>query len=391
MISVEEALAQVLHLCAPLPTEILPLRRALGRRLAAPVAARLTQPPFEAAAMDGYALPVPALPGARFDIIGQAAAGRGFDGTVGAGQAVRIFTGAPLPAGATHIVIQEDARREADQLFIGANPDSARHIRPRGQDFTLGQVFAPKVLCPADLGLLAAMNLSEVAVHRRPEVAFLSTGDELVAAGQSPGPDQIIASSALALAALAQTLGAKTRILPIARDNLDHLRAALDLTGGADLIVTLGGASLGDHDLIGRHAADLGLDLAFWKIALRPGKPMMAGRRGGVPLLGLPGNPVSAYVCAVLFMLPMLRAMQGDPRPAPRPMRSSLAQDLPACGIRRHYMRAIHDPQSGLITPQGSQDSALTWVLAQSNALLIHPENAAPMKAGEGVDYLPLP
>ena len=201
MISVEEALAQVLHLCAPLPTEILPLRRALGRRLAAPVAARLTQPPFEAAAMDGYALPVPALPGARFDIIGQAAAGRGFDGTVGAGQAVRIFTGAPLPAGATHIVIQEDARREADQLFIGANPDSARHIRPRGQDFTLGQVFAPKVLCPADLGLLAAMNLSEVAVHRRPEVAFLSTGDELVAAGQSPGPDQIIASSALALAA----------------------------------------------------------------------------------------------------------------------------------------------------------------------------------------------
>ncbi len=391
MITVEAALVQVLALCRALPTDVIPLRQALGRRLSEPVTARLTQPPFDASAMDGYAIPTAPHPGATFTVIGEATAGRAFATALAPGQALRIFTGAPVPQGATHVVIQEDVTRSADQITIGPNPDTARHIRPRGQDFALGQTLAPKRLGPADLGLLAAMNLASVPVHRRPVVAILSTGDELVPPGGAPGPDQIIASSALALAALAQSVGAVARILPITADSLPHLRATLELTDGADLIVTTGGASVGDHDLISRHATDLGLDLSFWKIALRPGKPMMAGRWQGVPLLGLPGNPVSAYVCAVLFLLPMLRAMQGDPQPVTAPLMARLTADLPGNGPRRHYMRAILDAATGQITAQPSQDSALTLILAQSNALLIRPEQDAPQRAGDLVPFLPLP
>ena len=391
MISVEAALAQVLALCPALPTETLALRAALGRRLSEPVTARLTQPPFDASAMDGYAIPTMPQPGANFTVVGEASAGVAYGAVLAPGQAVRIFTGAPVPQGATNVVIQEDVTRDDGRITIGPNPDSARHIRPRGQDFALGQTVTPKRLGPADLGLLAAMNLATVPVHRRPVVAVLSTGDELVPPGRTPGPDQIIASSALALAALAETAGAVTRILPIAADTLPHLRATLELTQGADLIVTTGGASVGDHDLISRHATDLGLDLSFWKIALRPGKPMMAGRWQDVPLLGLPGNPVSAYVCAVLFLLPMLRAMQGDPQPVAAPLMARLTADLPANGPRRHYMRANFDTATGRITAQPSQDSALTLILAQSNALLIRPENDAERHAGDVVPFLPLP
>lgn len=391
MISVEEALAHVLHLSPPLPTETVPLRAALGRRLAAPVAARITQPPFDAAAMDGYALPEPPKPGAGYEVIGEAAAGSTFDRALGSGQALRIFTGAPVPAGATHVVIQEDVVREGSRITLGPRAEPSRNIRPRGQDFAAGDLLSARLLGPADLGLLAAMNLAEVAVHRRPVVAFLSTGNELVAPGEVPGPGQIVASSALALAALAEGAGAVARILPIARDDLAHLRAALDLAEGADLIVTLGGASVGDHDLVGRHAADLGLTLDFWKIALRPGKPMMAGRRGRTALLGLPGNPVSAYVCAVLFMLPMLRAAQGDPAPAPVPRRAVLSTALGPNGPRRHYLRASFDAATGEISPAGSQDSALTRVLAQANALLIQPEHSPAMVPGQDVAFLPLP
>lgn len=391
MISVEVALAHVLGLCTALPSEIIPLRSALGRRLSQPVIAQITQPPFDVSAMDGYAITGPATPGAQHVIVGEAAAGRAFAGQIAPGQAVRIFTGAPLPQGATHVAIQEDVTRDDDHITIGPNPDSARHIRPRGQDFAFGQSFAAKRLGPADLGLLAAMNIAQVPVFRRPVVAILSTGDELVEPGQSPGPDQIIASSALALAALIEQSGGAARILPIAPDRLDALRAMLELTEGADLIVTLGGASVGDHDLIGRHAGDLGLDLAFWKIALRPGKPMMAGRRGQTPLLGLPGNPVSAYVCAVLFLLPMLRALQGDPAPVSPPQMAVAGCDLAPNGPRRHFMRAVFAAETGAITPLPSQDSALTLALATANALLIRPEGDGPIKAGSPVPYLPLP
>ncbi len=391
MISVEDALTHVLGLCPPLETESLPLRDALGRRLSQSVAAGLTQPPFDAAAMDGYAIASLPRPGDTYRLVGEAAAGRAFERSLAPGEALRIFTGAPVPQGASHVVIQEDVTRSGTQITIGPTADQSRNIRPRGQDFAQGHRFGPKRIGPADIGLLAAMNVAMVPVHRRPVVAFLSTGDELVALGQLPGPDQIIASSAMALAALAQSQGAKVRILPIARDNLDHLKAALELSEGADLVVTLGGASVGEHDLIGRHAGDLGLTLDFWKIALRPGKPMMAGRRGQTTFLGLPGNPVSAYVCAVLFLLPMLRAFQGDPDPIAKPKMARVTTALATTGPRRHFMRAYHAEDSGEITPQASQDSALTMVLALSNALLIRPEGAGPARAGDQVPFLPLP
>lgn len=391
MISVEEALASVLRLAAPLPAETVPLRAALGRRLASPVAARLTQPPFDASAMDGYALAGDPGAGECFTVIGQAAAGTAFDGTLQAGQAVRIFTGAPVPKGATRVVIQEDVTAQGATITIGPKADTARHIRPAGQDFAQGTVFAPKLLSPGDMGLLAAMNIAELPVVRRPVVAILSTGDELVMPGQTPGPAQIIASSAIALAALAESTGARARILPIAGDRLESLRVVLDLAAGADVIVTLGGASVGDHDLIGRHAADLGLTLDFWKIALRPGKPMMAGTRAGTPLLGLPGNPVSAYVCAVLFLLPLLRHLQGDPAPEPKVHLAPTTTALAANGPRRHFMRAAIDDDTGQITVHSAQDSALTSVLALSNALLVRPESDPAREPGDRVPFLRLP
>lgn len=391
MISVEEAMAHVLRLASPLPAETVPLRAALGRRLASPVAARMTQPPFDASAMDGYAIAGDVRAGQSCRVVGRAAAGSSFDGELLAGQAVRIFTGAPLPRGATRVVIQEDVTAHDDTIVIGPNADSARHIRPRGQDFAEGSVFVPKILGPADLGLLAAMNLAELPVVRRPIVAIVPTGDELVMPGETPGPNQIIASSALSLAALAQTAGAQTRILPIAPDRLDGLKVVLDLAAGADVIVTLGGASVGEHDLIGRHAADLGLNLEFWKIALRPGKPMIAGTRAGTPLLGLPGNPVSAYVCAVLFLLPLLRLLQGDPSPAPKVFQAATGTALGANGPRRHFMRAQIDETGGQITAHPAQDSALTSVLATSNALLIRPEFDPVRAVGDLVPYLRLP
>jgi molybdopterin molybdotransferase len=244
-------------------------------------------------------------------------------------------------------------------------------------------------LRPADLALLAAMNLPSVTVTRRPVVALIATGDELVMPGETPRPDQIIASNGFALKAMVEAEGGEARMLPIARDTEAELATVLDLAEGADLIVTIGGASVGDHDLVGRAA---GFEAAFWKLALRPGKPLMAGRYNGTPMLGLPGNPVSAIVCGHLFLLPMLRAMLGDPAPAPRPRQAQLAVDLPANGPRANYMRAQLAPGEGLpeITPFDRQDSALLSILGQADALLIRPVDAPACRAGDTVPYLPL-
>ena len=390
MISVDEALARVLALSTPMPVETVALARAQGRWLAAPVAARRTQPPFAASAMDGYAV-AGAEPGARFAVIGTAAAGHGFDRAVGPGQAVRIFTGAPVPVGARLVLLQEDVTREGDTITVNALP-GGDNIRPRGDDFAEGQTMAPRRLGPADLALLAAMNLPEVPVRRRPVVAVIATGDELVMPGEEPGPDQIIASNSFAIKAMAEAAGAEARLLPIARDTEADLFAILTMALDADLIVTIGGASVGDHDLVGRVAEGMGLERAFYKIAMRPGKPLMAGRIKGVPLLGLPGNPVSAVVCGHLFLLPLIRAMLGDPAPAPRPRRAVLATDEGPTGPRAHYKRARLDWAEGLprIHPFERQDSALLSVLAEADALLIRPLGDGPRRAGEVVEYLPL-
>ncbi len=393
MISVAEALARLLALAPAPDQQEIPLSRASGRALAAPVTARLTQPPFAASAMDGYAIrEADHRPGARLQVIGEAGAGHGFAGQVGTGQAARIFTGAPVPAGAERVVLQEDVTRDGNQITLGESLEESIHIRPLGQDFKVGdQIAAPRRLRPADLALIAAMNVPKVTVARCPTVAILSTGDELVQPGEAPRADQIIASNHLAIAALCRAAGARPHLLPIARDTAEALQQSFDLAGRADVIVTIGGASVGDHDHVRTVAQDVGFKEEFWRIAMRPGKPLLAGRRGRQILLGLPGNPVSAIVTAHLFLLPLLFRLQGLPgghdlRPA------RLAHDLPANGLRAHYMRArlLPGPDLPLIAPFDRQDSALLTILTEADALLVRPVDDGPRAAGERVDYLPL-
>ncbi len=388
MITVEQALALVFALVQPLPTEIVPLARANGRFMPAPSIAKRDQPPFPASAMDGYAVNGDATSGATFTVIGEAGAGHAFQGALAPGQAIRIFTGAPVPEGANSVIIQEDVDAYGNQIALHQNLDAGTNIRPLGQDFRAGSTLPPRLLRPNDIALLAAMNIAELPVTRRPVVAIIATGDELVMPGESPRPDQIIASNSFALKALVEDAGGIARMLPVARDTEASLRTVLDMAKGADLVVTIGGASVGDHDLVGKVAGQMGMERAFYKIAMRPGKPLMAGRLHGVPMLGLPGNPVSAIVCGHLFMLPMLRAMLGQGTHTPQTQTAQLAVNIPANGPRAHYMRARL--AAGLITPFERQDSALLTILTEANALLIRPIGDGPLIAGAEVPYLPL-
>lgn len=388
MIAVDEALARCLALVAPLPAEAVALRHAVGRMMAQPALAARDQPPFDASAMDGYALRGDPAAGDTFVVVGAAQAGLGFAGAVGDGQAVRIFTGAPVPLGANRVVLQEDVSLAGDVITLNPKADIARHIRPQGQDFKAGEGLEPRRIGPHDLALLAAMNIPQVLVHRRPVVAIIATGDELVMPGEEPGSGQIICSNSFAIAALVEAEGAIARILPIARDTVADLTAVFGLARGADLIVTIGGASVGDHDLVGPVAESLGLERAFWKIAMRPGKPLMAGRVSGTPMLGLPGNPVSSIVCAHLFVLPMVRALQGRPDAAPVEHPAVLGAQVEANGPRTHYMRARL--QQGVITPFDRQDSALIGILTQANALLIRPMGDGAQAKGTAARYIAL-
>ena len=390
MISVSEARERLFALIEPLEQEEVPLREAAGRVLAQDVMAQRDQPPFAASSMDGYALNgVEADLHAQFKVIGEAAAGHGFSGKVGAGCAVRIFTGAPMPDGTDFVVIQEDVTRQGDVISISEDPNGKSNVRPAGGDFTKGTtIHAPRRLRPQDVALLASMNIPRVPVTRKPIVALISTGDELVMPGQTPGPDQIIASNTFGLHAIVEALGATPRLLPIARDTRASLTTCFDMARGADLVVTVGGASVGDHDLVGEVAKSLGMERAFYKIAMRPGKPLMAGRMGDAAMLGLPGNPVSAMVCGYLFLAPMLRRMLGEVETVPALRQARLAQDLGQNGPREHYMRAMVDGDQ--VTAFDNQDSSLLTVLAQANALLVRAPHDPPRRAGDTVTYLPL-
>src|SRR5690606_32500765 len=392
VIGVDEALARVLALADGPLTETVPLRRAAGRVLLLPAEARLTQPPFAASAMDGYAIAeADHVAGRQLAVTGTSAAGHGFAGRVTPGEAVRIFTGAPMPAGADRVVLQEDVVAADGRIRLGDRLEAAAHVRAAGQDFRAGdRLSAPRRLRPADLSLLAAMNIAEVVVARRPVVALIATGDELVMPGERPGPGQIVASNGFALTAMAEAEGAEARMLPIAGDSRESLAQAFALAAGADLIVTLGGASVGDHDLVAGVAEELGARREFWKVAMRPGKPVMAGRIGGSALLGLPGNPVSAIVCGHLFMLPLLRAMQGLAGEW-RMASARLAVDVDANGPRTHFMRARLAATGGLpeIRPFDRQDSALLSILAEADALLVRPATDPATPAGNAVDHLP--
>jgi molybdopterin molybdotransferase len=388
MISVSEARAALFQLSSVTEVEQVPLAQANGRVLAQPVSATRDQPPFSASAMDGYALKRHEVElHAMFQVIGEAAAGHRFDGTLKAGQAVRIFTGAPVPDGADFVVIQEDVGRKKDLITILNQPGDSDKIRPRGGDFSIGQtVNAPRLLRASDVALLAAMNIPVVPVFRRPVVALISTGDELVMPGGTPGPDQIIASNTFGLKAMLEEFGAEVRILPIAKDNEPSLKMAFSLARDVDLVVTIGGASVGDHDLVAKVSADLGMERSFYKVAMRPGKPLMAGRMGKTAMVGLPGNPVSAMVCGHIFLRPMIQNMLGL-QPGVEPLQTAtLTHELAANGPREHYMRAT--VAAGKVTVSPAQDSSLLTVLADANALLILPPNAPAQRPGEPLQYL---
>ena len=401
LVPVEDALARILATATqPLEPETVPLAQALGRRLARDLAALRTQPPCPVSAMDGYAVraaDIAQVP-VRLRVIGVSAAGHGFAGPVGPGEAARIFTGARVPEGADTILIQEDARAQGDLVEALAGEPEGRYVRRAGLDFAAGDALleAGRLMGPAELALAAAMNHAEVAVTRRPRVAILATGDELVRPGMEPGPDQIVASNNFAVGAYAQRAGAEVVDLGIAGDDFPALEAAIRRArdAKADVLVTLGGASVGDHDLVQTALTREGMELGFWRIAMRPGKPFMHGRIGDMRILGLPGNPVSAIVCGALFLVPLVRALSGDAQAGADATRPAiLGADLPANDQRQDYLRAtLSGVEDGLpvATAFTRQDSSMLGVLARAHALIVRPPHAPPAKAGEACRVLPL-
>ncbi|WP_186417842.1 gephyrin-like molybdotransferase Glp [Bosea sp. CS1GBMeth4] len=376
----------------PTPGEMLPLSQCAGRVLAADVAALRTQPPFANSAMDGYAARAADLEaGQELRVVGEAAAGRGFAGSVGPGEAVRIFTGAPIPDGADAILIQEDAEGVGGPLIRVARPaGKGQFVRPAGLDFETGEVLlaAGRRLDSAALGLAAAAGHPALAVRRKPLVAILATGDELVLPGEPVGPDQIVASNSFALAALVEQAGGAVLDLGIARDNHPDLAGKIEAArrAGADVLVTLGGASVGEHDLVQAALKAQGMELGFWKIAMRPGKPMMMGRLGAMVALGLPGNPVSSIVCGHLFAMPLVEALLGIADPErDRSEPAILAADLRGNDERQDYLRATFEVHDGerRVRPFAKQDSSMLANLARAEALLIRPAFAEPARAGD--------
>jgi molybdopterin molybdotransferase len=393
LLTVDEALALVLAAARrPLPAETVPVAEALGRTLLAPLAALRTQPPFAASAMDGYAVRAEdvAEPGKPLKVIGAAPAGHAFAGTVGPGEAVRIFTGAPLPEGADTILIQENADAADGLVTPRESEQRGRFVRGAGLDFQTGQALLPAGhrFSPRTQALAAAMGHGSVSVSRRPVVAVLATGDELVRPGEAARPDQIVASNTYAVAGMAEAAGGRAVDLGIAADTFAALEDGIKRAeaAGADVLVTLGGASVGDHDLVQSALTQRGMTLGFWRIAMRPGKPLIFGELGRMAILGLPGNPVSSIVCARLFLTPLLRALAGDPDAAADPSEPArLAAPAPANDSRQDYVRAtLTTGPDGvpLVTPFPQQDSSMLRVLAEAQCLLVRAPHAPAAVAG---------
>jgi molybdopterin molybdotransferase len=400
LMPVADALAAVLAGAEALPEEMVALDAAHHRVLARDVTALRTQPPQAMSAMDGYAVRAAdaSTVAARLKVIGEVAAGRPFDTAVRAGEAVRIFTGGVIPQGADAVIIQEDTVRDGDSIDVTEAAVAGRHIRPAGVDFREGDVLlrAGRRLTDRDLSLAAGMNHPQLPVRRRPKVAVLATGDELVMPGTTPGPGQIVYSNGYALRALARAEGADTIDLGIAVDTIaattDGIRRARDL--GADILITSGGASVGDHDLVKQSLEAEGVAIAFWRIAMRPGKPMMHGRSGAMRVIGLPGNPVSSYVCGFLFMAPLIRALSGRPDVQHTPEAAVLGRDLAANDVREDYLRArLEERADGVpvAMPVDHQDSSLLGNLAAARALVIRSPFAPAASAGSPCTILRLP
>ena len=390
LLSVAEALERVLAQAAALPAEEAPLAEAYGRVLAADLKALRTQPPADVSAMDGYAVrsaDVANVP-AQLAVIGEVAAGRPFARTLGRGEAARIFTGGVMPAGADTVVIQEHAKRDGDRVEVLKSATKGRHIRVEGLDFKAGETLLPagRRLTARDLALAAAMNHPRVRVHRRPKLAVFATGDELVPPGTPPAAGQIVSSNTVALAALARAQGAQVEDLGIVADRLDATVAAVRRARdrGVDILVTSGGASVGDYDLVQKAFTAEGMALSFWKLALRPGRPLMHGRLGLIHVLGVPGNPVSAFVCALLFLVPLIRRLSGRSDLAPRTETALLGRDLPENDERADYLRATlkRSADGEVVTAFPIQDSSMMAPLAEADCFLVREPFAPPATAG---------
>jgi molybdopterin molybdotransferase len=391
LLSVADALARVLDGVEPLPRQDAPLIEADGRVLAEDVAALRTQPPADLSAMDGYAVraaDVAKVP-VTLKLVGEVAAGHPFEGAVGTGEAARIFTGGVVPPGADCIVIQENTERDGDRVTVKAPSPAGRHIRRAGLDFREGQVLLSRGrrLSDRDLMLAAAMSHPTVPVRRRPKVAVLGTGDELKAPGSALGPGEIVYSNGFALMAMVRSEGAEVLDLGIVPDRVEPTVAAIRRAreSQADVLLTTGGASVGDYDLIQRGLAAEGLVLSFWRVALRPGRPLMHGQLGAMQVLGLPGNPVSAYVCAFLFLVPLLRRLAGRTDLSAAPESAVLGCDLPENDERADYLRATLRPGPNgtqIATPVRVQDSSMMAALASADCLVIREPFAPAAAAG---------
>jgi molybdopterin molybdotransferase len=396
MISVEEARGRILDMLKPTPAEVVALAQAWYRVTARDVVARVTQPPADVSAMDGYALrAADGTAGAGLTVIGAAPAGHPFDGQVGPGQTVRLFTGSVVPAGADAILLQEDATRDGSSVVVNEAVVAGRHIRRAGQDFAAGDVVVPagRRITARDVGLAAAANHPWLSVRRRPRVAILATGDEIVMPGEPIPPGGIVSSNSHALAALVRAVGGEPTILPIARDEHTEIGAVADSVTGMDILVTTGGASVGDHDLVIAALQARGMTLDFWQIAMRPGKPLLFGQLGATPVLGLPGNPVSAMVCAILFLLPALSRLAGLPAAPPPVSTAMLGAAVKANDQRADHLRAIVsiDPSGRVIaTPFPVQDSAMVRRLANADALILRAPHAPALPEGADVGIIRL-
>ncbi len=396
MISVAEARARILAGVTPTPPETVALPQAWGRVAAEPVVARLTQPPADVSAMDGYALrSEDGAAGGALRVIGAAPAGHPFRGRIGRGEAVRLFTGSVIPEGADCVLLQEDAEREGERVILREAARAGRHIRRAGQDFREGEAVIPagRRLGARDIGLAAAANHPWIVVHRRPRVAILATGDEIALPGEPIPPGGIVSSNTHALAALARAAGAEPSVLPIARDDQAAIAAVADQAAGFDLLLTSGGASVGEHDLVQSALTERGMVVDFWKIAMRPGKPLMAGRLGKTPVIGLPGNPVSALVCAILYVLPALERLSGLPGDPPRTVRARLGAPLRANDHRADFLRgrlSAGEDGGPIATAFERQDSAMMKLLADADALILRAPHAPALEAGADVEAIRL-
>jgi molybdopterin molybdotransferase len=396
MISVDEARDRILRDLRATPPETVALAEAWGRVTAAPILARRTQPPQNVSAMDGYALrAADGALGAKLKVIGTAPAGHPFDGTIGPGETVRIFTGCVVPAGADTILLQEDTQRTGDTITVTEAVQPDRHIRVAGLDFADGDEVIPRArrLTVRDIGLAAAANHPWLDVHRAPRIAILATGDEISMPGEPIGPGGIVSSNSHALAALVRAQGAIPIILPIARDEPAAIARAGEQARGADLLVTTGGVSVGDHDLVRDVLGGEGMKLDFWQIAMRPGKPLLSGRLGDIPVIGLPGNPVSTVVCGAIFIIPALRRLSGLPADPPATETALLGAPVKPNDKRLEYMRATLSTDAEgrtIATPFPLQDSSMTRVLAQADALVIRPAFNPAMAQGDQVAFIRL-